>query len=156
MEKRIVVSQRERKSEKPTVEEAAMEGEQRCYHDKAFSIKPKTDGRRAEHGFTVNSYSISFNIPNLKALPNQSVIRFCYLLLHYIDFIVLSPYIRRTLSLYTFKPSDGFISSCIYSEYLVEATQNQTEEEGIYYYYYCKSLPRRRRGYYGSSKRKLN
>ena len=70
--------------------------------------------------------------------------------------LFLSPYIRRTLNFYTFKPSDGFISSCIYSDYLVEATQNQTEEEGIYYYYYCKLLPRRRRGYYGSSKRKLN
>ena len=59
MEKRIVVSQRERKSEKPTVEEAAMEGEQRCYHDKAFSIKPKN---RRKEGRTWIHCEFLFNI----------------------------------------------------------------------------------------------
>ena len=84
----------------------------------------------------MNSYSISFNIQNLKVLPNVSVIRyFIYsstknLAVEFIVVVFIALH-QRTLNLYIFEPSDGCTSSCIYSENLVEATQNQTEEEGI-------------------------
>ena len=84
----------------------------------------------------MHSYSISFNIQNLKVLPDVSVIRFFLFILLLriaVEFIVVVfiALHQRTLNLYIFEPSDGCTSSCIYSENLVEATQNQTEEEGI-------------------------
>ena len=115
-----------------------MEGEERCYHDKAFSIKPKNRRKESrtwihcEFLFNIIQYS---KFEGFARCIRDKVFLFILLLRIHIavEFIVVVfiALHQRTLNLYIFEPSDGFTSSCIYSENLVEATQNQTEEEGI-------------------------
>ena len=112
-----------------------MEGEERCYHDKAFSIKPKN--RRKESRTWIHC-AFLFNIIQYSKFEGfarciRDKVFFIYSSTIAVEFIVVVfiALHQRTLNLYIFEPSDGCTSSCIYSENLVEATQNQTEEEGI-------------------------
>lgn len=112
-----------------------MEGEERCYHDKAFSIKPKN--RRKESRTWIHCEFL-FNIIQhskfegfAKCIFDQVFLCILYYYISTYDVVVFIALHQRTLNLYIFEPSDGCTSSCIYSENLVEATQNQTEEEGI-------------------------